>query len=227
MTVDGMAFLDQLVRAKRDCHVNPAELPLHPGAPVEPYVALLHPFLSLELPDGLKHGFGTNPVRSVRIRKISCEIYLMRSDFLEKVDDDIHILLCTDTFLDASCLVERKVEEVGVGVLVESERTDCSSCLGSADGCLDVEKRSRLRLSRLLGSDYGLHFVELVGKSQLMSRIHMLKHYIVMHSHIPGSLVCHMHIMSVLHQAYEGTAHRDDVIIRMRREYHHPLRERG
>ena len=116
-----MAFLDQLVRAEWNCHINFAELPFHPGAPVEPDVAVLHPSLALKLVEGLKHGLGADAVCSVRVCEVSCHIDLVRLNLLEQVDDDVDVLLCALPFLDASRLVERKVEEVGVGVVVQTE----------------------------------------------------------------------------------------------------------
>ena len=44
----------------------------------------------------------------------------------------------------------------------------------------------------------------------------MLENHVVVYRHVSGSLVCDMHIMSLLYQTDEGTAHGDDVIVRMR-----------
>ena len=68
----------------------------------------------------------------------------------EKFDDDVDVGLCTLTLLDASGLIERKVEEVAVGLVIKTERAYSTLCFAAADGTLEVEKRSRFWLSRLL-----------------------------------------------------------------------------
>jgi len=121
MPVYGVTFLDDLVRAERYGHVDLAELPFHPCPSVKPYVAFLEPCLVLELLEGFKHGFRTYPVCPVRVCKVSGKVYLVWLYLLEKVDDDVDILLGPFPFLDSARLVERKVEEMGICILVKSE----------------------------------------------------------------------------------------------------------
>ena len=47
VAVDGVAFHNQLVGRQGHGHVHHAEVPLHPGAAVEPQVALLQPLVVL------------------------------------------------------------------------------------------------------------------------------------------------------------------------------------
>ena len=54
----------------------------------------------------------------------------------------------------------------------------------------------------------------------------MLHHHVIVYGHIARGLVGHVHVVSLLDQAYERSAHRNHVVVRMRREYYNPLRER-
>ena len=47
VTVDGVTLFNHFVRAERNCHVHTGELPLHPGAAVEPDIAGLGPRCAL------------------------------------------------------------------------------------------------------------------------------------------------------------------------------------
>ena len=121
MPVDGVPFHYQFIRAQRNGHVNLAELPFHPGASVQPYVAFLEPGFIFELVKGFEYRFRADTVRAVRVGKVSCHIYLVRFHFLEKPDDDVYVFLGPFPFLYSAGLIERKVEEMGVGVRIQSE----------------------------------------------------------------------------------------------------------
>ena len=84
-------------------------------------MALLEPFLALQLIDGLENSLCTYAVCSMRVGKVSCKIYLMRLNLLKECDDDVDIGLCTLSLLDSACLIERKIEEVAVGLVVQTE----------------------------------------------------------------------------------------------------------
>ena len=55
----------------------------------------------------------------------------------------------------------------------------------------------------------------------------MLKHDIVMHGKVAGSLVGHMNIMSLMDETDECATHRDHVVVRVRGEDEDFLRERS
>ena len=56
---------------------------------------------------------------------------------------------------------------------------------------------------------------------QLGSGVHQLDHDVVVHCHIPGGFVGHVHVMPLVCQPDKGAAHGDDVIVGMRRENKH------
>ena len=53
----------------------------------------------------------------------------------------------------------------------------------------------------------------------------MLHHYVIVYSHVAGGLISHMHVVSLLGETDEGAAHRDHVIIGVRRKDEHTLGE--
>ena len=55
----------------------------------------------------------------------------------------------------------------------------------------------------------------------------MLKHDIVMHGKVAGSLVGHVHVVSLMHETDECASHGDHVIVRVRGENQDLLRERS
>ena len=110
-------------------------------------MAFLEPFFILELGDGFEDGLGADTVSPVRVCKVACHIDLVRPDFPEKVNDDVYVFLGPFPFLDSSDLVERQVEEMCVGVRVQPERPYGCPGLRTADGPLDVQKFTWLRLA--------------------------------------------------------------------------------
>ena len=84
-------------------------------------MAFLKPFFVLELIQGLKNSLRTYAVCSMRVSKVACKIDLVRLHLLEKRNDDVDVGLGTFALLDSARLIERKVEEVGVGLVVETE----------------------------------------------------------------------------------------------------------
>ena len=84
-------------------------------------MAILEPCFAFELLKSLKYGFCTYSVCSVWVSKVTCKIDLMRLYLLEKLGDDVDVRLSPLSLLDAAGLVERKVEEMAVGLVVQSE----------------------------------------------------------------------------------------------------------
>ena len=113
-------------------------------------MAFFEPGLSLELIDGFKHSFGTYTMCAVRVCEVTCKIDLVWLNFLEKFYDDVDVSLCAFSLLDSACLVERKVQEVTVCLVIETERAYCTLGLGTSYGSLEVQQCSWFRLSRLL-----------------------------------------------------------------------------
>ena len=84
-------------------------------------MALLEPLCTLELLESLENGLCTNSVGSVWVSKVTCEIDLVWLNLLEKIDDDVDVGLSSLSLLDTACLVEWKVKEVAVCLVVKAE----------------------------------------------------------------------------------------------------------
>ena len=99
-------------------------------------MAIFEPGFSLELVYSLKHCLGTYAVCTVRVRKVACKVNLMWLNLLQKFNDDIDVCLCPFPLLDSSGLVERKVKEVAVGLVIETERADGTFRFCTSDSSL-------------------------------------------------------------------------------------------
>src|SRR5690625_720311 len=67
-------FLEPFTRAKRNSHIDIADLRLLPDPAVKPDIALLHPVTVSTLIQGLFDGVPADSVGSVRVGKVSCSI---------------------------------------------------------------------------------------------------------------------------------------------------------
>ena len=147
-------------------------------------MAVLKPLLAFALTQRLKNSFCANPMSSVRVSEVACNINLVRLNLVEKFENDVYILLSPLSLLDASCLIERKVEEVSVCVGVKTERTHCCACLGTTDCGLDVQKFARFRLSGAFRCDDCLHLLEIITIAKFVNGIHVLEDHVVMHCNV-------------------------------------------
>ena len=84
-------------------------------------MALLEPLCALELLESLENGLCTYSMGSVWVCKVTFEIDLVWLNLLEKLDDDVDVGLSSLSLLDTACLVERKVKEVAVCLVVKTE----------------------------------------------------------------------------------------------------------
>jgi hypothetical protein len=53
--------------------------------------------------------------------------------------------------------------------------------------------------------------------------IHVPAHFVIEHGDVPRGLVCDEDVIAVLVELVQDAAHRDDVVVRMRREHDDPL----
>ena len=75
----------------------------------------------LELLNGLQGSLGADTVGSVRVSKVTGHEYLVRTQPLQEILDDVKVGLGTRHLLHAAGLVERKVEEMDIGIVIEAE----------------------------------------------------------------------------------------------------------
>ena len=74
----------------------------------------------------------------------------MRFHFIEKLHDDVNVLLRPLALLDSSSLIERKVQEVSIRLIIQAEGAYSRLGLASTYSALELQQRSWLWFSRLL-----------------------------------------------------------------------------
>ena len=207
MTVDGVTLLYHLIRTKWNCHINLSKFPLHPCTSVEPYMAVIQPICILKLIQCFKYCLSTYSVCTMRVSEITCKIYLVWLNLLEKFDYYIYVCLSPLPFLDASGLIEWKIEEMSIGLIVKTEGTHCTLCFCTSDCTFQCEKGPWLRLARFLRCNDLLDFFETITESKLSCSIHMLQNDIIMYRNITGCFICNMDIVSLFYKTDECTSH--------------------
>ena len=84
-------------------------------------MTFIKPCLSLELVQCLKNGLCTYTMRAMRVCEVTGKINLMRLHLLKKLYDDIDVSLSTFPFLYSASLIERQIEEMCIGLIVQTE----------------------------------------------------------------------------------------------------------
>ena len=112
-----------------------------------------------------------------------------------------------------------------IGLIIQSEGSVGAASLASTDRALDGQEFFRLRLTRFFRVNDGFYSVEFVCKTELVCSVHVLENYVIMNGKVSGCLISDMYVMSLMHKTYEGSAHGNDIIVRMWREDEDSLRE--
>ena len=112
--------------------------------------------------------------------------------------------------------------------------TSCTS-LTTANQSLDSQNVSCVEVALLLVSEEVLNLLIFVRDNAVLrisedlveaiDEVHESCNFLVANSDVTRSLVCNMYIMILLNQATDGTAHRDNVVVWVWREYDNLLRE--
>ena len=84
-------------------------------------MTLFEPCLALKLVESLENCLCTYTVSTMRVSEVACEIDLVRLYLLEESDDDVDVGLGTLSLLDSAGLIERQIEEVAVGLVIQTE----------------------------------------------------------------------------------------------------------
>ena len=237
MFEDSVSFGAQFLGRHRHSHLNEINTPLHPSAAVHPYPAVFEPgvpgFGLFEIIDSRKHGVGADAVCAVRVSKITGYEDLVRFDLQEQVFDDTDIAFGERAFLDCAGLIERQVEEVDM-IQRQSHVSAGSCCLATADERLDVEDLAGVLITDLLlAKEVQVLVVLLVDNLVVgqmhefvaLNEVHEADHLVVTDGDTAGSLVGNVNIMPLIDESCERTAHTDDIVIGVRGEDHHVLRE--
>ena len=141
-------------------------------------------------------------------------INLVRLHLLQQLLDDLHIRLANGVLLDAPRLVERKVEEMHM-VQRDAVIRACRACLSPTYQPLYGQDVTRVDVAFLLLKqellDVGIHLADglvliLIKKLvETVDEVHEAYHLLIAYGNIARSLVCHMHVVTLLHQTADGT----------------------
>ena len=159
----------------------------------------------------------------------------MGLDIGDELLHDGHILLRHGQLLNLTTLVERQVEEV---YAIERNLAEGAGRTGFAttDETLDGQDVARVKIAfLLLGQellDFSIlrvdHLVLAFAKDlvEAIDEMHKAGYLFIAHGNIARRLVGHMHFMSLCYESLQRATHRDDIVVGVRREDNHTLRER-
>lgn len=226
---DGITLLAQLFGAEGNGHLDILDIPFGPGAAIHPDAAVLDPLgsgLALQV-DGGEDDVGADAVCAMRIGQVGCHEDLMGLDLTQQVEDDLHIGHRRWVLFDEAGLVEGQVEEVDASL---GHAVVCAgqTCLATTDLSLDGEDIVGIAVAFLLAAEVGFHLLVFVADLAdlavaedaviAVDEVHEAAYFFVAHSNIARGLISHMYLVTLLGQTTDGAAHRDDVIVGMRRE---------
>ena len=164
----------------------------------------------------------------MRVGKVTGDKDLVGFYFAQQVAYDFHVGFADRVLLNLTRFIERQVEEVAViqrDIVISTCRTRFAATNQPFDGQDIAGIHIAVFLIFQIVADFGVFLVddlvfavveELV---EAVDEVQEADYFFIAYGNVTGSLVCHMHVMFLLYQTADSTAHRDDVIIRVRREY--------
>ena len=236
MLENGVALVAQLFRRHGHTHLYILYVPLCPRSAVHPDAAIVEPFRSRLLLKiyGCEYSIGAFAVCAVRIGKVTSHKALVRLDVLKQAAHNVDITLCHRIFLHSATFVERKVEEVDM-IGVHSIICTCRTGLATTDQSFDRSYVLRVSVSFFLVGkklfDVVIHaddYLIISVHKQLVEtveKVHETCHLLVVDGNVTARLVSDVDIMALLYKAVQGSAHRDDVVVGVRRKDDNPLRK--
>ena len=174
-------------------------------------------------------------MRAVRIGEIAGRVDLVRLNLPQQLDDHRDVFLAERLLLHAARFVERHVQEVQP-LVGDAAASAGRPGFAAADHAFDRLHFGAVDLARLLVAAGTLRrapralrpsLAAIRRKCVLNSRdeIGEADRVVVEHGDVAGRLVGHVHLVPMIDQPDERAAHRNHVVVRMRREHEHALRE--
>ncbi|MEY3458022.1 MAG: hypothetical protein RL215_1179 [Planctomycetota bacterium] len=223
MFEDRIAFPADFHGAERHGHFDLVNGPFLPGATVEPDFAVAEPVVVANLIAGENDGFEADAVSSVGVREVAGRVDLMGLQFAEEFDNDSDVVFSERFLLDTACFVKRQIEEAQVG-----RRNTAAASAGDGfafpDESLDHLHLRTVDLTWLFASeeffDVIFELTDIVGHQSeccavVRDELGEAKSVIVEDGDIAGGLVGDVYIVSLISKSNEGSAHGDDIIIRV------------
>ena len=156
----------------------------------------------------------------------------MRLHLLQQLSYYCYVLLGHREFFYLTALIEWKVEEVDMiqrDLIIGTSNT----CLATTDKTLDGKNVSCIEVALLLVGKECLDLLVLVGDDAVLGfckelietidEVHEACYFLITYCDVAGCLVSQMHVVVLLNQTADGSAHRDNVIVWVWRKHYDTL----
>ena len=168
---------------------------------------------------------------AVRVGKVACYEHLIRVNIKDNLFHNIHIPLAEVAFFDSACLIERQVQKMnmvgrqphvaaggsGFSAADKGFQVEYLACVLVAGFLLGEKTRIFLILAFYKVASRGVQLFETADE------IHKTDYLVVAYCDAPAGLVGDMYVMPLFDQAGKRAAHRDDIVVGVRRENKHVL----
>ena len=227
MLEDGLDLQPQLFLGERHEPRRLVNRPLLPRPAIQPDLGTrARSRLAVQLFDGRVDRFLAHAMRAVRIRQIAGHEDLTGLHLSQQLADDLHVGGPDRVLAHLARLIERKIEEACRG-LGETHRLEAAHRLGLPDDALDVLHLRNVHLTGALVVEEVVHLaaeilharvVDPVLRSKTLEKVHVPSHVMIEDRDVAAGHIGDDHLVLVLHELVEDTAHRDDVVVRVRRK---------
>ena len=233
---DRISLMPQFFGRDRNSHFHMVHFPFGPSPAVHPDAAVLQPFFILQLVDSCQNGIQTYTMSSMWIGKVTGYKHLIRFHIRQQLLHDGNIRFAQVVLLHQPCFIERQVEEVDMIVTLDPAVTGTCTGFFPADRAFHKEDITffsftfHLFITEEMDDFFGFllnRFVFRIFGTNVAQIFAIADYLFIPYGNIAGSFVSDMYIMMLFAQTMECTAHRDDIVIRMRTEDNHFLRIRS
>ena len=170
------------------------------------------------------------------IGKVTGDKHLIRFHIRQQLLHDGNIRFAQVVLLHQPCFIERQVEEVDMIVTLDPAVTGTCTGFFPADRAFHKEDITffsftfHLFITEEMDDFFGFllnRFVFRIFGTNVAQIFAIADYLFIPYGNIAGSFVSDMYIVMLFAQTMECTAHRDDIVIRMRTEDNHFLRIRS
>ena len=172
-------------------------------------------------------------MRAMRITQVTRGVDLMRSNRAEQIGGEANVLRAKRLLAHASCFIERQVEKVQS--FFEHAGVDtCSLCFSAPNQAFQFLHFNRVHFARTLRAQQPRNLVfhlcnacpvEAKGRCEVRGKVEKAQGFCIEDRDVAGRLIRNMHLVALIDKSKERAAHRDHIVIRVRRKDQHALRK--
>ena len=168
-----------------------------------------------------KDRLGADAMRAVWVGQIASDVDLIRPQASQEFIDDGDVFGPNGLFGDGTCSIKWQVEEVQIGLRAADGQCPGSGFV-STDESFDIQDRLGVGLTGGFAFDIGadgvghLRGLVAIDPEQFVVFANQIRNHtsiVVEHGDVSGGHVGNMHLMLVLDQTDQRSAHADDVIV--------------